>query len=1103
MLFTKIDKKNVIKNKVSLEDSINYIYSSGDEDGFDHRNREIFEIDQSGTYGSIPVSGINSSRIRYVDESIISNSKLHKGKLYLASSACEVLSPYDNVNNVFSEPDSEDVNLIIDSDSLESFFNEEELEDITSILYKVSNDKNKNYRFKIDRIKKNFLARDLNLEKINSVKRIQDYYNKRYSKKNNYKNFREGFSNYNCLNFFTIGNVSKQGSINSNEYIGSKDSKTHKNCLIYPNIYKNEKNQYDFNNLKEKSFCFYVNLNKQNKVKSDRSILSYNSGTILFIPGVISINIIKGSNTDGNGMTSMFRLCCQFGEYSYNDLNYADFTANSSYSLDASNKLETIISSDNILKYNNWHSVNVSLKNLLEDYYNVELFVDGKLIDSFTQRINFSNINENSYIMIGNKPKFLSNSNFSISDLNNNIMYNYFSVNSTVENDRQGAYCKKHISFGNDIIEEDLITSLPDSDFLDRVYFKDSLYTESSSFESFAFHGELHDIRIYNCSLTEESSIEIFKSSVKESEDIILGDLSFYVPVFYSSTLVKKEGLINLYNNTDKSNITYDYCTNPYYFNFCGGHELSIEHFVREFIKDVSPNVLFDEEENIELNFLSSEEIKNCSQKGEDPVTGVLKKIYNGNEVFSFGKSLTYRNNFILPNDNGIQVQNFNFIYNQLNTLSLESNCFKKNDFVFDYSFVRTDFYLNSNLYDSDFFVETFNNQNLEVNEDNQRVVFLDDIFIYKTKNLEERSVNNFIQTAEDSEITDFLDSYLPSDSFKKRNDLLWNISNRNFHSPYYSNDTLSIGGYSDSSTGVFEYLKNNYMTYSFKLDTAENESIHSSVNNALIANPSLISNSEARTSILTKIIYNTQNAFLNVGVNQKYNTYSNPCSRLIDKSFVKHTDSNRLLSTKLLSNSQQINYYSYDLPLYSTDYDSSGFHAILFSISSQFINKGIEKESFFARDVDLFGSGGSLNISMRDNNFGQIYRSDCLTKKATWNTIGGILYSEGFVLINHPGLNNFGYSNFNIKFNSSTTLYTHEINLPAYSGKFNVSSNTSYIEDLRIDNSAFNSDEDFVYITDINIHDENLNILAKARLANPFAKKNSDNVLFRLSMDY
>ena len=59
----------------------------------------------------------------------------------------------------------------------------------------------------------------------------------------------------------------------------------------------------------------------------------------------------------------------------------------------------------------------------------------------------------------------------------------------------------------------------------------------------------------------------------------------------------------------------------------------------------------------------------------------------------------------------------------------------------------------------------------------------------------------------------------------------------------------------------------------------------------------------------------------------------------------------------------------------------------------------------------------------------------------------------------------------------------------------------TSY--HVKIDSSAFNADEDFVYITDIDLHDENLNVVASAKLSQPFAKKSSDNVLFRVKLDF
>jgi len=102
-----------------------------------------------------------------------------------------------------------------------------------------------------------------------------------------------------------------------------------------------------------------------------------------------------------------------------------------------------------------------------------------------------------------------------------------------------------------------------------------------------------------------------------------------------------------------------------------------------------------------------------------------------------------------------------------------------------------------------------------------------------------------------------------------------------------------------------------------------------------------------------------------------------------------------------------------------------------------------------------------------------------------------------------HPGLENFGRNNVGITFKCGTQMNVFELNLPAHAGQTNLSRNTSYDKDLRLDDSAFNSDESFVYITDINLHDQDLNIIAKAKLAKPFAKKSLDNVVFRIKMDY
>ena len=90
------------------------------------------------------------------------------------------------------------------------------------------------------------------------------------------------------------------------------------------------------------------------------------------------------------------------------------------------------------------------------------------------------------------------------------------------------------------------------------------------------------------------------------------------------------------------------------------------------------------------------------------------------------------------------------------------------------------------------------------------------------------------------------------------------------------------------------------------------------------------------------------------------------------------------------------------------------------------------------------------------------------------------ILYKEGFATILHPGLENFSQTNYRIEFKSNAEINVYELNLPAKATEVNLSRNTSYIENLRLDDSAFNADEDFVYITDINLHDKDFNVIKK-----------------------
>jgi hypothetical protein len=238
------------------------------------------------------------------------------------------------------------------------------------------------------------------------------------------------------------------------------------------------------------------------------------------------------------------------------------------------------------------------------------------------------------------------------------------------------------------------------------------------------------------------------------------------------------------------------------------------------------------------------------------------------------------------------------------------------------------------------------------------------------------------------------------------------------------------------------------------------------------------------------------------------FNDYSNPLGRKIHDNYLSGVGNILLpISEKELDNNQPtpdiVGYYKHELPWFNITKDKSENYSLVFDISSQIYRREIERETLEIKDVDLQGSGGTLQLTLKDNGLGGMYRADCLTKHAIWNFVGYCLYSEGLVTVLHPSLENFGKSNFGVKFKCATSLNVMELNLPAHAGKTNLSRNLSYDEDLRLDDSAFNSDEKFVYITDIHLHDHDLNILATAKLAKPFPKKSLDNVLFRLKMDF
>lgn len=184
---------------------------------------------------------------------------------------------------------------------------------------------------------------------------------------------------------------------------------------------------------------------------------------------------------------------------------------------------------------------------------------------------------------------------------------------------------------------------------------------------------------------------------------------------------------------------------------------------------------------------------------------------------------------------------------------------------------------------------------------------------------------------------------------------------------------------------------------------------------------------------------------------------------------------------------------------------DPSSNQVTFFEISNLFYGSRIMPGSFEITDSALSGSNGSVSITLKDDGFGNIYRADSLTPHCTWNSVGNIFYDEGIVLIKSPHLYFFGKEQYDMSFRGEQHLFTSKYEILAPRGYLNSSSNPSYIatENSISASLDLNDKEKFVYISGINFHDENLNVVAKAALAQPVMKREGERILFKITFDF
>ncbi len=879
--------------------------------------------------------------------------------------------------------------------------------------------------FKISKINQRFLPDSDALRKKDIFKKIiYPSYNENYNL-DYYTNLNFGFCNYNTINFFS-------------NFLNNSTN-THSNCVIYPNTSYAGDNTYNFIRSNEFSLSFYLNQRKKANTTPN---------CIIHIPGIISVYSIYKSNTETYNI-SVSVGSKNLEKYGGRGINYSTSYQNGSY------YFFDKFNFDSNKGYNNCLFVKSS-NNSRKD---VKLYIDGELYwDEVLLSYYGGLYYNNSYIAIGNKPNYINRtSNLLVKNLDD-ISYYYFGTKaSNSSNERNGPSVLKDISFGNgfDFFDSRNLISTDEVERLKNdVRFEDGTFFPNGETES--FHGEIHDIRIYNSYLSKEKVVENLQKNISNlSTEIDEYSLEFYVPVLYVPLEVKGKSLLNLHEYSDgtlnRFNVFYNNYFNPYLFSFCGIMHISVENYLVEFVKAVKPNVTIDGVDGINFRLDTQgliTKVLNNSENIKKMQKGIFAQhIYNDLIVSDASKdedlnknNLSYRNLMILPNDNGLLEIDFNVISS---FIDLHSNITVDQDFYKINDNNTKEFY---NITNSDIL-----NKNIYLNNKDE-----------VTKKQFVSRMNNFTvwdDSKDNFNIVTRLEqfgAYKEEFTYSLTNNSIYDLSNFIYHD-------VVIGQHDDLGS---EDLGRN----------ATGSGLHPTVKN-------FKEQFESRVYPFTK---------------------SNPVNRFYhDNLFNINIPIEYIKTEKIDLRSTPINYLRLPTPYCDINQDFDNPFISIFDVPTQIYNKKIKKGTFILKDSDLITTGGNISLTFKDNKYGTLYRADCLTKQATWNYVGNIFYQEGLFILNNPILNYVGEKDFEVEFVSETNLYVNEINIPCDEGLFDVSRNKTYDETLRHDESALNSEESFVYITDINLHDENLNIVARAKMARPIPKKSSDNILIRLKMDY
>lgn len=189
-------------------------------------------------------------------------------------------------------------------------------------------------------------------------------------------------------------------------------------------------------------------------------------------------------------------------------------------------------------------------------------------------------------------------------------------------------------------------------------------------------------------------------------------------------------------------------------------------------------------------------------------------------------------------------------------------------------------------------------------------------------------------------------------------------------------------------------------------------------------------------------------------------------------------------------------------LTIYQRTRDPSSNQVTFFDVSNLFYGKRILPGSLVMTDNSFTSSGGAVSVTLKDDGRGTVYRADSFTSASTWNSVGTIFYDEGIIAIKSPHLYFFGKEGYEISFKGDQSIHVMTVDVLAAANQLNSSSNPNF---KKVSPSPYPNDpeKEFVYITGINFHDNNFNVIMKTQLAQPIMKRHGDRILFKAKVDF